>query len=502
MNFKRFITSMVLMAAAILLPGCSDDDPVIAPKVPSLNLNSEVVEAAAEGGEYSVGYTITDPVTGGSLAPTCDAEWITLNSATDGKIAFTVAANETAEAREAVVKVGYTNIETPATFTVKQAAAAEKPTPEPDPEPTPDPEITLNAAEVNVPCEGGAAEMAYTLTNPVEGAALKATTTAEWITNLNTEVADKITFTVAANEQTAPRSAEVELTYPNIKDPIRFTVKQEAAPEQPQSQNEITIEISKITDKSVYLKFTPSNNTPYTAGLIPSYKLNGKTTDEEIINFIINEFGPYPFNDVFEAEVRPLESDTEYYVFAFGYDANKKKATSKLHHKTFNTLIENNEVCDIKIVLEYGEYADAQSVGAIDSNYGSAIDPSTSALVPFKAYTIPEGHEVFWYILDPSALDLSKESLIETLINGGGFRSSKVLQLDYGTTFVGLAVAEDEKGRPGELFIGKELTLTPEGVMPAEEFVKKYPFKSTNQMFREAAVKRPALTASEMLLGR
>lgn len=64
---------------------------------------------------------------------------------------------------------------------------------------------------IEMPAEGGNAEIEYVIDSEVEGAKLTASSAAEWITNV--EVNQTITFTVAPNTDIAVRVESIELTY-------------------------------------------------------------------------------------------------------------------------------------------------------------------------------------------------------------------------------------------------------------------------------------------------
>ena len=55
--------------------------------------------------------------------------------------------------------------------------------------------------------------ISYTVTNPVSGGAISASTTADWITNFNYSTGGQVSFTTTANTGSADRSATVTLTY-------------------------------------------------------------------------------------------------------------------------------------------------------------------------------------------------------------------------------------------------------------------------------------------------
>ena len=95
-------------------------------------LAKSTIEATAEGGRYEVSYTIKNPVEGHNLfvAKSSDYAWISDFGAEDGVIYVVVEANETDNAREAVVEVSYGEKHSNENFkalTIKQAAKAEEP---------------------------------------------------------------------------------------------------------------------------------------------------------------------------------------------------------------------------------------------------------------------------------------------------------------------------------------------------------------------------------------
>ena len=98
-------------------------------------LAKSTIEATAEGGRYEVSYTIKNPVEGHNLfvAKSSDYAWISDLGAEDDVIYVVVEANETNNAREAVVEVSYGEKHSNENFkalTIKQAAKAEEPKPE------------------------------------------------------------------------------------------------------------------------------------------------------------------------------------------------------------------------------------------------------------------------------------------------------------------------------------------------------------------------------------
>ena len=81
-------------------------------------------------------------------------------------------------------------------------------------DPTPENQPVIEIEDViEVAIDGGAKIINYTITNPVAGAHLSASTDASWITNLSTSVDGMITFITTTNNTNEIREAVVELVY-------------------------------------------------------------------------------------------------------------------------------------------------------------------------------------------------------------------------------------------------------------------------------------------------
>lgn len=133
----------LFMALPLLFVACEGNEPTPQPKPEKATLtltSDEVVNFAAEGGEGIItftydGGTITgnDSLIGatGQLKVACDAEWIEVPNevALLGEIKYTVAKNETSEAREATITAAIDDLSF--TVTIKQSAVSDTPEPEP-----------------------------------------------------------------------------------------------------------------------------------------------------------------------------------------------------------------------------------------------------------------------------------------------------------------------------------------------------------------------------------
>lgn len=99
-------------------------------------------------------------------------------------------------------------------------------TPEEDKTPeTPAIELTTEALEFEA--KGGVGLISYTLNRVIEGASLEATCDAEWVSSIS--VGDNITFVVASNTTTEPRSTVVNVTYDTLAFEVAVSQQGKAA---------------------------------------------------------------------------------------------------------------------------------------------------------------------------------------------------------------------------------------------------------------------------------
>ena len=126
---KKLFGLLAICALSFVACKPDTDTPEPAAKTPVVTLDKQSVEAPAEGGEFTVNYTIENAVEGVALSVVEDVEWISDATANEGVISFVVAANELEEARNATLNVEYNGAET-RTIEVAQAAMAVAPKPE------------------------------------------------------------------------------------------------------------------------------------------------------------------------------------------------------------------------------------------------------------------------------------------------------------------------------------------------------------------------------------
>lgn len=88
----------LLLVAVVAIVACDNTDVPVEPAAkPVVELSGDVVEAEANGGSYSLSYTITNPVESAQLSVVSDQEWVSDITVAAEAISFVVAVNEMAE---------------------------------------------------------------------------------------------------------------------------------------------------------------------------------------------------------------------------------------------------------------------------------------------------------------------------------------------------------------------------------------------------------------------
>lgn len=113
----------------------------------------------------------------------------------------------------------------------------------------PTPELTVTPEIIEVPADGGTAELGYTVTNPVEGVNVSAVTEVTWLSDFVYTATNTVKFTVAKNTSTEARETVITLSYEGAESKT-VTVKQAGAgatePEEPTASITILKTIADI----------------------------------------------------------------------------------------------------------------------------------------------------------------------------------------------------------------------------------------------------------------
>ena len=238
---KIYIVSLIFLGLIAGLTGCKEKEvPEVLP--PELTLNGTSVEAEVAGGEYSISYTLTNPVEGVLPDVVSVAGWIQDFEVTADRISFDVLPNDAQESRSAEVVVTYAGVSPSPRFQVIQPGAAV-------------PEIVLERTEIELPAVGGSGEVGYTVQNAIEGIDVNIECGDDWVKNLWAKDG-KVTFALPENTASVPRTSEVILSYAGANASATFRISQAKAEEnQPDpSVPEVSIEVNGMTFDMVFVE--------------------------------------------------------------------------------------------------------------------------------------------------------------------------------------------------------------------------------------------------------
>lgn len=172
------------------------------------------IEVTEAGGKQTITYSITNGAGNVTATKSETATWIKDITVAANAVTFTVDAN-TGEARSADITLSYEGAKN-VIVTVNQAKTTVVATP------------VINASNVEVAAKATSGLITYTISNPVSGTELQATTTATWLT-LGTPTAEAVPFTMDANTNTTTNEATVTLTYGTVTKDIIVTQAAAAA---------------------------------------------------------------------------------------------------------------------------------------------------------------------------------------------------------------------------------------------------------------------------------
>ena len=107
----KLLSAFYALLSVVFFVSCTDTPETPVDSVTKVTLEQTVVDVVAEGGVYSVGYTVENPITGIDVVGKTSVEWITSIVAEEGVLKFSVAENGQPEERSAFISVKYPNVD-------------------------------------------------------------------------------------------------------------------------------------------------------------------------------------------------------------------------------------------------------------------------------------------------------------------------------------------------------------------------------------------------------
>ena len=238
-----------------------------------------------------------------------------------------------------------------------------------------------------------------------------------------------------------------------------------------QSDNEITITVSNIKERSADYELVATNEDNYVFVWREASVYAGMS-DEQIINDIISQdevMRTSQYSGDKSGTFSGLKPGTDYVAYAFGYYGGF--ANTGLFKTSFTT--QAQMLSDVTFWLEHEKYFLGDEVKEIYPDLYPYMDGK--AVLPVTAMTEGDAGGYFYHVFagditDPSSSNYATDDyLYEALTNQGYTAPATLLYLDFGQTFTLVGFASDHDGHYGPVY-REVIFLTEDGVSPIDEF--------------------------------
>lgn len=215
----------------------------------------------------------------------------------------------------------------------------------------PETEFSLDTQNVEIGCEGGIAEVGYTISNPIDGVILEYKFTADWIDGIDILSDGKIQIEVSVNPDRDSREADIHFYYGDKASKLKLV--QKGSDEEPEDVT-FEVDIKSTTQASVTFDVKPSDKKiTYTVLTLPEEE-SSQYSDEELFDMIVEYYITVAGDsgmtledflaanrllvegNIYSAVIAGLEADTKYDLITVGMTAkgNRLSLPSRTEFET------------------------------------------------------------------------------------------------------------------------------------------------------------------------
>jgi len=307
--------------------------------------------------------------------------------------------------------------------------------------------IQLGYESIEVGAAGGSAEVTYTLKNAGTNPKISGTSDQDWITDIQA-AGGKVTMSVAANTETADRTAKVTLTYSDDEKnaaSAELTVTQGA-----KAEEKFTITIPGESGSTwIPFEIQPKDQSAqYFLNIRPAEEMEGFVSDEALFNSdmstyqqLADQYG-MSLNDVLVAtnalvsgpmedyQFTKLSPSTEYCIYCYGVENGKLVApVSKVNAATtaaapvdnqITITVTNKIASSVAFTVKVTTF-DAYALAIFD---GSASDVEIESALMGEDVSIYAGNQ---QLSLNTALEVGKEYAIAAIGRAGNTATTKLV---------------------------------------------------------------------------
>ena len=235
------------------------------------------------------------------------------------------------------------------------------------------------------------------------------------------------------------------------------------------SEMTFTAEFSNIRPRSVDVTITPSLDETYSAVLIYAKNLPEGDKQEQL-EWVMTKYAPLELSGVYSEHISQLPPATEFILAVYGYYAGA--ATTDLFLYRFTTLEDGegtNRVTDVRCSAY-----DLSEVAELEPYYASFLGYA-DYFISIEVATEKPSPSLHFDIFRSDVLEEYSESEIRQSLLDYSYTSSPDWALcTYDNEYVICALAEDENGYVGEMFISEPISFGRADVGDAAIFVELY----------------------------
>lgn len=229
------------------------------------------------------------------------------------------------------------------------------------------------------------------------------------------------------------------------------------------------VKFENIRPRSVDVTIVPSKDESYTAVMMYARNLPAGDKQQQL-DYVLSRYEPLEFRGVYQEHISQLPPDTEFIIAVCGYYAGAP--TTDLFVYRFSTTKDGVGVN--KVVKAAFSAYDVKEVVAIESYYSSMMGYADYFL-SMELETLSPAPSLHFELYAKSQYDsYTHEDIRESMLEYAYTSSPDWALCMYGNEYILCALAEDENGYVGDMYVSEPIMFTREDTSNAEIFVELY----------------------------
>lgn len=229
------------------------------------------------------------------------------------------------------------------------------------------------------------------------------------------------------------------------------------------------VEFSNIHPRSVDVRITPSTDECYTAVMMYARNMPEGTKQEQL-EYVMTKYEPMELYGVYEEHIDQLQPKSDFIIAVCGYYAGKP--TTDLYIYNFSTP-EDGKGSNRVVSASFAAY-DIDEVAAIEPYYNSMVSYADYFL-SMELTTESAAPSLHFELYTKSQYDsYTHEDIRESMLEYAYTSSPDWALCSYGNEYILCALAEDENGFVGDMYVSEPIVFTREQTSDAAIFVELY----------------------------